>query len=320
MHYFYSMEFENEFFIKENENLISFLSEINKDFEETPFENVFFEKKNENHISGHSLEKGKTDPPLSKGNVLPKERSTFFFSSFLLELIPSVKKTLFSIRNLALLALDKMEDMELKRQLQANITEDIKKIDSVLNSLLNYIHINTPIIKTNTISIILEEVLEANEKQLHDKGIKIFKKSEKEVPEIYIHDEQVKFILNSILQYAILSTPINGMIGFLIKSSELQTGISEEKDPAERNGACVEVVAGFTGGKKPTELPQNISETSFTPEEEPTQLILRLIKEILQRNRGMMIYEVDPEKPKTLITLRFPVENRTVVYYEQISM
>jgi len=31
-----------------------------------------------------------------------------------------------------------------------------------------------------------------------------------------MHDEQVRFILNSVLQYAILSTPSNGTIGFLI--------------------------------------------------------------------------------------------------------
>jgi len=41
-----------------------------------------------------------------------------------------------------------------------------------------------------------------------------YKKLEKDLPETSMHDEQVRFILNSVLQYAILSTPPNGTIGF----------------------------------------------------------------------------------------------------------
>jgi len=33
-----------------------------------------------------------------------------------------------------------------------------------------------------------------------------------------------------------------------------------------------------------------------------------------------MTYEFDPKKPRTLITLRFPIERRKVVYYEPISI
>jgi hypothetical protein len=53
----------------------------------------------------------------------------------------------------------------------------------VLNSLLNFISINTPIAKTNTLSVILEDILEAIEKQLRAKDIRIARRCEKDLPE-----------------------------------------------------------------------------------------------------------------------------------------
>jgi hypothetical protein len=59
---------------------------------------------------------------------------------------------------------------------------------------------------------------------------------------------------------------------------------------------------------------------SAVQKEETLKLILQLVKEILQKNHGSMTYEVDPKKPRTLITLRFPIERRKVIYYEPISL
>jgi signal transduction histidine kinase len=157
--------------------------------------------------------------PLDSEEKGPRNRNdTSFSSAFLIELVHRIKNTLASLKKFTLISADKFDDKEFRKQSLNGVTEDIKKIDSVLNSLLNYISINAPIVKTDTLNLILEGVLEANEKPLQKKNIKIFKKMEKDLPETSMHDEQVRFILNSILQYAILSTPPNGTIGFLIKS------------------------------------------------------------------------------------------------------
>ena len=50
-----------------------------------------------------------------------------------------------------------------------------------------------------------------------------------------------------------------------------------------------------------------------------TDLILKLAKEILQRNHGMMV-ETNGKRSEALITLRFPIERRKVVYYEPIAI
>lgn len=296
---------QTDTFFPENDNFLSYLDGTHDPTKEDPLETDF-----------------QADPSLSpsKEKLTSKETENPFLASFLVELIHSIKNTLISIKNISLLSIDKFNDGEFRKYAQKSVSEDIKKIDSVLNSLLNYIHINTPIIKSNTISLILEEVLEANEKQIKSKTIKVFKKCEKDLPETFIHDEQVRFILNSILQYAILSTPVNGSIGLLIKSFDFQTGASPQKPSPERNGGYIEMSIGFTNEKESPDPLKEVSGKPSVQKEEPLKLILQLVKEILQKNHGNMTYEFDPKKMRTLINLRFPIERRKVIYYEPITI
>jgi len=283
-------------------------------------ENDLFETEKEDNPLDPFPNKAASDPiGESKEKDPPRGQDTPFMSSFLPELIHSIKNTLISIKNVSQLSAEKFNDLEFRKYSQRSITEDIKRIDSVLNSLLNYIHINTPITKSNTLSILLEEVLEANEKQIQCKNIKIFKKCEKDLPETFIHDEQVRFILNSILQYAILSTPLQGTIGFLIKSFDFPNGGADKKTIFERNG-YIEAAIGFIGEKETSEQPKDNVIRPDAQKEETANLILQLVKEILQKNHGSMTYECDSKKPRTLITLKFPIERRKVVYYEPISI
>jgi len=308
---------QTDSFFTESNDLVSYLNGIHS--ESNQMENDFFKTENDSNSAASFPKKAESDPPKSKEKDPPIEQDPPFISSFLVELIDSIKNTLISIKNVSQLSTEKFNDLEFRKYSQRSITEDIKNIDSVLNSLLNYIHINTPITKSNTISLILEEVLEANEKQIQGKNLKIFKKCEKDLPETFIHDEQIRFILNSILQYALLSTPQSGTIGFLIKSFDFQNGGADKKTIFERNG-YIEAAIGFLGEKETSEQPKDNAVRPDAQKEETTKLILQLVREILQKNHGSMTYEVDPKKPRTLITLRFPIERRKVVYYEPISI
>ena len=261
------------------------------------------------------LEEAELKPLEPKGKGPPNGQDTSFSSAFLIELVHRIKNTLTSIKKFTLVSADKFDDKEFRKQSLSSVNEDIKRIDSVLNSLLNYISINTPIVKSETLHLILEEILEANEKQLQNKQIKIFKKLEKDLPETSMHDEQVRYILNSILQYAILSTPPHGSIGFLIKSLDGQKETPDKKISPKKNGTYIEVDIGFMGNNKSSVQPGNAS-----GKEEGISLILELAKEIIQKNRGTMTFQVDKKKPRPLITLKLPIERRKVIYYEPISI
>ncbi|MGD0917467.1 MAG: hypothetical protein ABSB22_13520 [Thermodesulfobacteriota bacterium] len=281
--------------------------------------NDFSESEKEDHPVDSFLKKDEAKPSKSKKEGLPNQQDPSFMDSFLIELVHNIKNALASIYNATVLTMDKYDDVEIRKHSHTQVKEDIKKIDSVLNSVLNFININTPIIKTNTLYMILEEILEANEKQLRQKNIKVIKKYEKDLPDTFIHPEQVRFILHSVLQHAILSTPRGESIGFLMKSCDFHNGTVAQKTSPENDRRYIEVMIGFNEDRKPVSQLDNLSETQGDQKEGMTGLVLKLAKEILQRNRGMMI-ETHGKNLKTLINLRFPVERRKVVYYEPIAL
>jgi hypothetical protein len=274
------------------------------------------EKKDPSLDSFQKKEEGK--PKESKKEGLPGEPGPSFMDSFLIEMVHGIKKSLASVYHATVLTMDTYDDVEIRKCSRTQVREEIKKIDSVLNTLLNFINVNTPVTKTSTLYQILEEVLEASDKQFRQKDIKIYKKCENDLPDTFIHPEQVRFILHSALQYAILSTPPDKVIGLLMKSSDSKNGTGAEKPSPENNRGYIEVMIGFTEGGKPVDPSENLSETPQDQGKGMADLILKLAKDTLERNRGMMIET--RRKSEMIITLRFPIERRKVVYYEPIAL
>lgn len=300
--------------LKELEHVI-IKSAIFSEGENLVEKDLFFEAENEKNSFISFLKKAEMKPPTSQGknqfNVQNPHTSSFFF----IELVHRIKNPLVSIKTFTQLLKDKFNDVEFRDYFYRIVTEDIEKIDAVLDGLLNYIKINTPIKKTNTVHSILENVLKRHEAQLGNKKIKIFKKYEKDLPETTIHDEQLRYIFDSLIQYAIPSIPPQGSIGLLTKSSNRQKEAGNEKSSPPKDGRYVEILLVFTGCKKSIEQFETVLGIPAIQEKEMIDFELRLIKEIIQKNQGMMKLEVDEKKPRTLISLKIPIERRKVIYY-----
>ncbi len=82
-----------------------------------------------------------------------------------------------------------------------------------------------------------------------------------------------------------------------------------------QNGRWVEIVFFFNGVRRTAEPFETTLGVDSFPQEEAIELELRLVKEMIQKNRGTMRFEVNEKKARTLIFLRFPVERREVYYY-----
>jgi nitrogen-specific signal transduction histidine kinase len=281
---------------------------------------LLFETENENQSFITFLKKADMKSTESKPGSFSPEQNANILSLFLIELVHRIKNPLVSIKTFTQLLGDKFNDVEFREHFYRIVTEDIEKIDAVLNGLLSYIKINTPIEKRNTVHFILEDVLKKHEMQLEDKKIKIFKKFEKDLPETVVPDEQLRYILNALLQYALPSIPPNGSIGLLTKSFDLQTEMPDDKKIHQKDGRYIEILIVFTGYKKPIEQFETVLGISAVQKEEAVELELRLIKEIIQKNRGSMKFEVNEKKPRTLISLKFPIERRKLIYYQPVSV
>jgi hypothetical protein len=258
--------------------------------------------------------KDKPDLPKPKENIIPNERVAFLLFPFFMEMIDQFKGTLNNLRNFARIFQEKFGDKEVGTYLKRIISEDIKKIELVQNSLLNYIRINNPITKTNTVNTLIEEELKKYHVELEEKKIKLFKTLERELPETVVPDDQLRYIFSCILQYVMALIPTNGSLGLYTKNLVFRREIGEDQE-----GRFIEILMVYTGYKKTME--QFGSSLGISPhqKERILDLALRLVDEIVQRNHGLMKFEEDEKKTKTTISLRFPVERRKVVYYQQPS-
>ena len=234
---------------------------------------------------------------------------------FFIELVHRIRNPLVSIKTFTQLLREKFNDAEYRDYFYRIVTEDIEKIDSVLNGLLNYIKINTPISKSNTIHLILDEILRGRQNQIEEKRIKVFKKFDKELPETTVHDEQLKYVLDTLLQYALSSTLPDGSIGFLTRSAPLVKSVTDGQPLPGGEERCLDILIVFTGYRTSAERFETVLGVSPSGEDDSIELELRLVREILKKSQGAMNLEVNETKTRTLISLRLPVERRKVVYY-----
>ena len=235
--------------------------------------------------------------------------------------IHSTKGTLDSIKKLTQLSQDRFSDKEFGKFLYRMITEDVHKADLLLSGLLNYFQVTTPVKKTNTVNTFIEEALKRNQAQLEEKGVKLFKKLEKDLPEIIVPDEQLKYILNSVLRYLISTILPNGKMELLTRSFIFQRGTGGVQASFEEYGGYIEISIVFAGNGEPAEQGEAIrGRISSLRNDEAVELMLRLAKEMVLKNRGAMKFKIDEKRAKKVISLVFPIERREVVFYEPISM
>jgi hypothetical protein len=273
---------------------------------------LFFETGHDGNSFADFIKSSGISPARGEAGIFSEDPDSSPLPLFFVELVHRIKNPLVSIKTFTQLLRDKFSDPEFRDTFYRIVTDDIEKIDTVLNDLLGYIKVNTPLSKTNTVHDILEEVLKRHEIQLEIKRVKVFKKLEKDLPETVVQDEHLKYILNSILRFAVPSIPKDGSIGFLTKSL---TPEGDRVGPVRRNGKYIEILIAFSGCKRPQEPIEAVLGIPGASTGDPIELELRLAKEMIQKNQGLMKLEVNEAKPRTLISLRFPVERRRTLYY-----
>jgi len=275
-----------------------------------------FEISNENKFIEPSSAGDGIESTKGKMYFLANERDDPFSNPFFIELIQRIKNNLGSIKNYTQISRGKFSDREFGEYYYRALTEDIEKMEIVLNGLMDYMKLHTPIRKMNTVHSIVEEILKKHRVKLEEKGIKLLKKFERDLPETVVPDEQLRYVLSSVLQYAMVVTPPNWNISISTKSLLLEKGTGETGDPVQRSGKYIEISVTFAvrhGQGGPA------SGTATVQREEVPNILLRFAKQVVLRNHGTMKMAANEKRTKNLISLRFPVERRKVVSYPAIN-
>lgn len=233
-----------------------------------------------------------------------------------IELLCQTKRTFDSIRNLTELSQAKLDDEEFGEFCYRPVEKDIGEASLLLEDFLKYLVINTPLKKKGTVHNLIEEGLKQYRVPLEEKGIRLSKTFEDDLPETIIPDEPLRFILNSILQYGVTLVTPHGDMGFLTHSFILQGEEGADLVKLNKAGRYIEIELFFTGSKR---LDKLFGESRVSHQVEPLDLLLRLVQEVVRKNRGIMKFETDRKKGKTSLSVRFPCERREVVYSKPVN-
>ena len=148
----------------------------------------------------------------------------------------------------------------------------------------------------------------------------IKKQFEKDLPETILPDEQLRYILNSVIEYVLLSIPLYGSIGFLTRSFDTEALTVEEKGQLQKDGKYVEILVVSTSWEKSGGQAEVVPEMPALPhQEEAPELILKLAKEIIKKNKGMMRQKIYEDKKMAFISVILPIERRNVVRYPSLE-
>jgi hemerythrin superfamily protein len=228
--------------------------------------------------------------------------------SFLVDLICTVRKSLDEVVNQTQIYEKKYTNNGLG-ECFFRIRSDIGKIDVLFDNLLQYNKIAAPIRKTNTVHNLIEKVLKKYQPVFEKRETLIFRRFEKDLPEVIVPDEQLRYILDSILQYILGSMPSGGGISSSTRSLVIQENEDEKKPLLEQNTRWVEILVIFTRYRSSTEEAKSLlGIEDHQTEQNPLDLILQLAKKMVDKNRGLMKVELAQERNNSSISLLLPAE------------
>ncbi len=212
-------------------------------------------------------------------------------------MIRSAKAILLSLRERVGESQNRFRDKAFGDFFERRATREIDEETLLMDCFIRYAQTLAPVPKSDTIRLFLNEILEKEHGVMEEKKIPLSKDFEEDLPETTLPDKHLRFVLDSILQYAFASLPSRGGIRIVTKSSLAPKETENNPRPAVNGGRGIEILVTLsdqgTGMKE-----------GFTP------LELRLAGKMVQRNHGVMEFKADEKTRKTTILLRLPVERR----------
>lgn len=246
---------------------------------------------------------------LKKESPSGKRNGSFLFPIFL-ELIQRIEQSMESIKQVTQLSRGQFAGRTSGDQFYQVIREETEKVDLLLSSVQNYIKISSPVKKRDTVHKIIEETLKKHQAGIEEKKVRVLKKLEEGLPEIIAPDEHLRYIYDSLLQYALATIPPNGGIGFVTRPVFNQKESNAEHPHFVDEGKYIELLVLFDGYRETGRAHGTGLKDAFPKKKESLGIELRLIEEMVTRNLGRMTFEIDEKKRRTSISIKFPQERR----------
>jgi hypothetical protein len=236
-------------------------------------------------------------------------------SPLLIDLIHSTKSMLCDMRELSRLARNKFVDKDFEDFFHTQISSLIEPVDLLLDGYLNYVRSTTAVTKRDTVNTLIEKALEKHQHKFEEKKITVFKNLEKGLPETVVPDEHMAFILDSIVQYAIIAMPFGGAVLFSTNSSFVTPGPTSATATStgeDYSRKSVQISVDYSGSDEQVrmELKSRLGQG-----EAALNLLLRLVSFVVQEHKGTMENKSDKQMASGHIVLKFLSDRRHEVDY-----
>ena len=254
------------------------------------------------------------EPSEAEGEAFPDDEQPDTCPPVLFdELINYMKGSLAAMKSFAILSRDAFKDAELGGHYYNIISEDIERTMSVLDCYCSYLRFNNPARKKGTIQTLMEGTLNVHEKQLKDKNITIINKQfEKDLPEAMMPDAQLRYVLDTIIQYSLLSLPHYSSLGFLTRLYDHSGGNGQEQGGLQKDRQYIEILVVSSHREKSKGFSAGVGAGNNGA---GTELMLELVEEVIGKNQGGMKLKSYDQKEMSFISLILPVDRRKVLQF-----
>jgi len=229
-------------------------------------------------------------------SAMPAAEKGSLFDATLSTLAHEIKNPLVAISTFAALLPEKYDDPEFREQFSRLVNLDVKRINELLENLLEFAQFPSPRIRENNLTLILKDVFKEKEKTLTQRGTRLSLDLKENLPAILFDAVQLEFVLRNILGNVFSTIEAD-------KDLRLSMDLLAE---GEGQNNFVELVVWYDGQDG---IIRNIQK-AFGPEAglnfENLSLALALARKVMVRNRGDMLVSQE-EGAGTTIRLWFMV-------------
>jgi DNA-binding NtrC family response regulator len=229
-------------------------------------------------------------------SAIPIAEKESLFDATLSTLAHEIKNPLVAISTFAALLPEKYEDPEFREQFSHLVVLDIKRINELLENLLEFAQFLPPRRGENHLTPLLKEVFKQKEKTLAQRGTRLTLNLKESLPAILFDPNQLHFVLRSILESVLATMGENKDLRLTMDLVEKDGGQSP----------FVELVVWYDGQDG---IIRNIQK-AFGAEGglnfENLTLAMALARKVMVRNQGNMLVSQD-EGIGTTILLHFQV-------------
>ncbi|MDY6862386.1 MAG: sigma 54-interacting transcriptional regulator [Thermodesulfobacteriota bacterium] len=231
------------------------------------------------------------------------------FEVLLASLAHEIKNPLVAIKTFTQLLEGKFNDPEFRGQFYRIVGENIDRLNSFTEDILQYHHFTIALPDFNPVDLdsIIEIVLKEDEDKLKSCGVKVERNFAHELPKIITDKERLFFALRNIISSIIKMTDDGGILRFSVDIENFEKDNGPLINFGVSKGKAANIKIAYLNLINAKDGTIKIDIPSSPPDNHVLDLDILMAKNIIDNNMGVMRIE-NTEAKEIVITIKLPIK------------